>query len=428
MDSYSSRSIERTILLGFLSVLLAGAFLLYGAVPQLDPIDSLFTATSALCVTGLSVSDVGAFPFAGQVIVALLIQIGGLGVMAMVTLGYLLTGRAVNHYRRLLLTNTLGMNSQSGVVRMFKMILTLTFVTEFIGAAFLFWGFLGRHPWPQALWSAIFHSISAFCNAGFSLYSNSLEDFIGQPIVWTTIMGLIFIGGLGFMVCLDVYQRVRGQRYRLTTHSRLVIGASLALVFLGAMSFLLAQGSGFSVGEAFFLSVTARTAGFNLTPMAALHPLSVFTLLGLMFIGASPGSTGGGVKTTTVAVVALTAHAQVRDSNSITLGKTQIGPATLSLAVAALWYYGLSLFCGTWLLALVEHAPLMSVCFDVFSALGTVGLALSPTSAYSAAGKLVLCLLMFWGRVGLLTFFWSFTRGQKGAQRVTYPEASIPIG
>lgn len=428
MNAYSSRSIERTILLGFLSVLLAGALLLYGAVPNLSFIDALFTATSALCVTGLSVCDVGTFPFAGQFLVVLLIQIGGLGVMAMVTSGYLLTGRAVDHYRRLLLSSSLAMATQGGVVKLFKMILALTAIVEGCGALLLFFAFIKTVPWPMALWSAVFHSISAFCNAGFSLYSTSLESFRDQPLVWGTIAGLIFIGGLGFMVCLDVLKRLRGERRRLSTHSRLVLCTSAALVFAGAGAFMLAQGADYPFGEALFLSVSARTAGFNLTPMNLLHPLSVFTLLGLMFVGASPGSTGGGVKTTTVSVIALTAHAQVNDRPHVTLGKSEIDPGTLSMAVAALWYYGISLFFGTWLLALVEKTPLTSVCFDVFSALGTVGLALHPTSGYGVGGKLVLCLLMFWGRVGLLTFFWSYYNGQKRFSHVSYPQAQIPIG
>lgn len=402
----------------------------------ISPVDALFTATSAVCVTGLTVVGTDQLPLASQITIPILIQLGGLGVMTAVTASFLLTGRRVGHYQRLLFTSSIGLDSQAGAVRLVRWIIASVFIIEGIGACCLWILFCGELPPGHALWNAVFHSVSAFCNAGFSLFPDNLASWHGSGVVPVVIACLIVIGGMGFIVLLDVALRLLRRRKTLSAHSRMVLWTTAVLLAGGS---LLLWASSWSSGaswsanlkrlpEAMFMSVSARTAGFNIAPMTNVTSVGAFILCLLMLVGASPGSTGGGLKTTTVAVLAMTAIRETQGVRQVTVGRGGIPQSTINLSITLAVLYLSSIGTGIIVLGLVEPLPLKNIVFDAFSALGTVGLSLGDVGRYSPAGKLVLTLLMFWGRVGLLTFAYGLFRKSVSETGVTYPDASIPIG
>ena len=439
MKTYSSLKIEKTIILGFLSLIAAGTLLLWASnsrspVP-LTFLDALFTSTSAVCVTGLVVVDTGKnLTLVSQWVVLLLIQLGGLGVMTAASTTMILLGHKIRIRERILFTGGLGIDTPSGAVRLIYRILFITLMIQGIAVVPLFLVLRRSMEVPAALFHAAFHSVSAFCNAGFSTLPGGLEGFVNQYIFPGTIMILIVIGGLGFLVIGELWFYFT-ERIRLSPHAVLVLQVSAILVFAGTLLFSLSDRTiGLSplspplkIWNALFQSITARTAGFNTVPLRAVSSLGIFVLSILMIIGASPGSTGGGIKTTTAGVLFFSSLSEIQGRKAVYRNRT-IADNNIRRALAIAFLYLLTVLIGVVLLSLSEILPFKSLLFETISAMGTVGLSLGITSSLSAPGKLVIILLMFWGRVGILTFIFGMVSRDRTISKISYAETNIPVG
>jgi len=379
-------------------------------------VDSLFMATSAVCVTGLTVLDPGTqlTPF-GQVWLALFIQLGGLGILSLTTLAVARLGRA-----------SLSMEEASGAGpvplryvderALLRTVVAVTFTVEAVGAVFLWAAWQDRFGAVGALWPAAFHAVSAFCNAGFSLFSDSLISLRTSPLTLGVVAVLIVLGGVGFVVMEDLRARGLGRSPRLSVHTRLVLVATVGLLAVGAVHYaffewhheLAGLPTLHKVTNAAFMSVTARTAGFNTVDYARVTNPSLFMTVLLMLVGGSPGSTAGGLKTITVAVLLLALWGRVRGRTDVTAFGRSIPPETIAraagIAIGSLFLVGAMVF----LLMVTEasevgysdRAHLIDVVFEAHSAFGTVGLSTGATSTITPGGRLVLVVLMFAGRVG----------------------------
>ncbi len=429
----------RAVALSFAGVILVGTLLLTFPTATADGsgatfIDALFTATSATCVTGLIVQDTPTyFSFFGQIVILILIQIGGLGIMTYSTFLALILGRFTLGQRRMVQEM---MEEERNVLSMVLYIFKMTFLVELIGAAILFlrWIFYFKVP-SRALYYSVFHSISAFCNAGFALFSDSLSQFVADPVVNITIMALIILGGLGFIVVYEIANKARMPKKRMSTHTRLALSASAILILLGFFTIFFLEFDGAllrhtlpqKLWASLFQSVTPRTAGFNTIPIGTLSQVVLTVLIVLMFIGASPGSTGGGIKTTTLAILLLSLASTLRGKQDITVYRRTISSAvvqkTLALLVSALLVVG-----GFFVLLLaVEKRPFLPLLFETVSAFGTVGLSTGVTPALTAGGKMLVLLLMYVGRIGPLTLGLALAAGIGRAGSI-YPEARVMIG
>ncbi len=422
-------------------------------------LDAFFTATSALCVTGLVVRDTASTwsPF-GQVVILLLIQVGGLGVMTMSTLLAFLLGKRIFLQQRLLLQEALGSLDLGGVVRITRYIILTALTVEAAGALLLTLRFFlepATSP-GRALWLGIFHAVSAFNNAGFDLFGtrtvtrggitlteSSLMPFVGDAWVNLVVTGLIILGGLGYPVLADLVLLARagrrGRPHRLSLQTRMVLAVTGFLLVAGTLLiYLWERGNPATLGPlpegsrwlaAWFQAVTARTAGYNTVSVAALSQASAFFLIMLMFVGASPGGTGGGVKTTALGVIALAVRSVVRGERDIALGARRVRREALDRALAVT---ALALFWVTaviLVLASLEDEPLLPLAFEAMSAFGTVGLSLGVTPELSDAGKLLVALTMFLGRLGPVTLAAAIARRQAAAQPlVQLPEERVMIG
>lgn len=388
-------------------------------------------------MTGLIVVDTGTdLSPASQMIVLLLIQLGGIGVMTAATTFSLILGERIGLRQRMLFAGGFGMDTPSGVIKFLIKILLFTLILEAVGAIPLFIGFLKAGLTPfKAFCSAIFHSISAFCNAGFSLFSNNLEGFSQSFIVSGTIMVLIVIGGLGFPVLTELSAIRKRNGNRLSLHSKLVLTTTLILILFGLFLFTISEWNtafahlpgGWKIWNGLFASITPRTAGFDTVAPSTFSSAGLFVLVLLMIVGASPGSTGGGFKTTTLAILVLSAWNTLRRRPDVVLWSRRIPFRILqrTIAVSVLYLSGLGL--GILALSIIEPLPFRELLFEAASALGTVGLSLGITAQLSTGGKIVLILLMFWGRVGILTFIFGLLKGEFRGN-VSYPDADIPIG
>ncbi|MBE0644078.1 MAG: ATPase [Bacteroidetes bacterium] len=428
------------ILLGTLGLLLPRA-----TTGGIGFLDALFTSTSAVCVTGLIVVDTAsAFTPLGKVIITLLIQIGGLGLMTFTTFFTLFSGR-LSIKERVLMQDFLSRESLGEVRRTLWQIVSVTLIIEAIGAVLLYfsWDSAAFPSTREKVFSSIFHSVSAFCNAGFSLFSDNLAGPAAamNMQVNLTVAGLIILGGLGFITIVNVvsirpWARAQSRlSHRLTAHSRVVLISSAVLLAAGMLLFYLIEYNNTLAGlnwwekllASFFQSVTTRTAGFNTIDIGAMAVPSTLLFLVLMFIGASPGSTGGGVKTTTVSLVFLSAINHVRGKSSIEIGNRRILQSNVDRAAAALFFslvlVGLSVF----FVSFFEPFPLLDVVFECFSAMGTVGLSRGITFALSDPSKIVLILTMLIGRVGALTLMMALTR-RAALNRFDYPTEQIVVG
>ncbi|MDD2206521.1 MAG: potassium transporter TrkG [Aminobacterium sp.] len=439
MKTYSSLKVERTIVGGFLSLIVVGTFLIwsfnFAAGQPLSWVDSFFTATSALCVTGLSVVDTGKdLCLMSQGVVLALIQLGGLGVMTATTTLLLLLRQKIGIRQRLLFAGGLGLDTPAGAVRLLMRILKMTVIIEGIGMVPLFIAFVRDFPPLKALYLALFHSISAFCNAGFSPFSTSLEGYASTFWVPATIMALIVSGGAGFLVLSGIGRYVL-RRDTLSPHCKLVIKVTASLIGGGLLLFLISDWNGafkdlppvLKVWNALFQSVTPRTAGFDTIQTSRFSALGIFITCLLMIIGASPGSTGGGIKTTTFALLILSTFSEMKGRGRIVFANRNIPFDNVRRALSmTLLYVSTVLFCIV-LLSFTEELPFRALIFEAFSAMGTVGLSLGITSSLSSAGKIIMILLMFWGRVGILTFMYGMI-SRETRDNVNYATTNIPVG
>ncbi len=440
---------ERRIAILFLVTIAIGAVLLSlpisGAKGSIDPIDALFTATSAVCVTGLVVVDTGHdYSMFGQIVILILIQLGGIGVMTLASMLVLSIGARLPLQFRLGISGSLGETRTADYRVLLKAVLLTTFTAELIGAALMYVRFRTYFPDGEAVYYSIFHAISAFCNAGFSPFTNSLEGFRGDTPLLLIFAGLIILGGLGFVVIMELYHSLTGRKLALSLHSKICLVMTAILLVGGTIGFKIAEhehlfkssGQGLDLVNAFFQAVTCRTAGFNTIPQASLTELGILLSIILMFIGACPGSTGGGIKTTTFAIVALLVWRRFRGYRHISLFRRTIGADSYSraLAVFILAIFIIVIMFSLFMLAeekMLAHTLskgwFVDNLFEVVSAFGTVGLSLGITPRLHEAGKILLIILMFVGRIGLLTLAYSLARpGMRG--EIEYKEENIMVG
>lgn len=434
---------SRLLVLGFATVIFIGALLLTlpasvkDGVP-LSFIDALFEATSAVCVTGLVVVDTGTkLSTFGKVVIISLIQIGGLGFMTFATTIGILIGKKINLRERMLIQESLNQVSMEGMVRLAKYVVLVTFMIEGLGALILTISWLDDLGWPNALYYGLFHSISSFCNAGFDLFGEfrSLTGFVNDWVVNLVISTLIILGGIGFTVMADVYTK-RSIR-RLSLHTKLVLLVTVLLLTLGTLFIFILEYNNpktlqhltlsSKVLASYFQAVTPRTAGYNTLNLSDLRMASQFFMVILMFIGASPSSTGGGIKTSTFGTMVVAVVAMMRGKNEAELferriPKEQIYKA-LSVTMIALT---LVLFITT-ILSITEKSNFLYILFETVSAFGTVGLTLGLTTKLTVIGKILISFTMFAGRVGPLTI--AVAIGEKRQKALyLYPEEKIIVG
>ena len=429
------------IILGFAGVILLGALLLMlpisttgGNVTPFN--ETLFTATSAVCVTGLVVQDTGSYwSTFGQAVILALIQIGGLGVVTVAASFALLSGRRISLMQRSTMQDAISAPKVGGIVRLTRFILRGTFLIELLGALAVLPVFCRDYGW-RGVWMAIFHSISAFCNAGFDILGTesnrypSLTGYADSPVINITIMLLIVIGGIGFLTWDDFCtNKWNLKRYRL--QSKIILVTTTVLILLPALFFFLSDFAGFSMGKrilaSLFQSVTLRTAGFNTADLGAMNDSSKAIMILMMLIGGSPGSTAGGMKTTTIAVLILNAFATFgREPETEVFGRRFDNTVVKNAATIAILYFFL-FFTGGIAISQIEHVALSDCLFETASAVGTAGLTLGITTELGLVSHLILVVLMYLGRVGGLTLIYAAisVKIQSGAKR---PLDKITVG
>ena len=434
------------VLGGFALLILAGTLFLMLPIAshsgQVTPfLDALFTATSATCVTGLVVVDTAThWSVFGQVVILLLIQVGGMGVVTMAITLSLLAGRRIGFRQRFVMQESISAPQVGGIVRLTGFILRFTFTVELVAAALLATRFIPEFGPVQGVWYGLFHAVSAFCNAGFDLMGvrapfSSLVGYTGDWLVNLVIMLLIVAGGIGFFAWSDILQhRFHFRAYRLQTKLVLVTtGLLLVLpsVYLFLYEFNQSVWQDLTLGEriwaSLFQSVTTRTAGFNTVDLTLLHPVTILVMCLLMLVGGSPGSTAGGFKTTSLATVFLAVRAVYTKRDGVTTFGRRLPPDVLRSAVAIIVMYITLFLAGSMAITIMEGLPLSAVLFECASAIGTVGLTLGYTTQLGAASQLILVLLMYFGRVGGLTMIYALVSGRAPVPS-QLPQERITIG
>ncbi len=403
-------------------------------------IDALFTATSAVCVTGLVTVETGSFySIFGQSIVLILIQIGGLGLMTFTTLMFVVIGRRISLRDRMLIAEQFNQNQLSGAIKLVISIASLTGLIEFLGAVLLSIRFIPQFGLMKGIWFSVFHSISAFCNAGFDILGKgefqSIIAYVEDPLVTLTIGGLILFGGLGFTVIKDVWTKRRWKK--LTLHSKVVFATTAGLLVFGFICFALFEWKNPGTLQplslsgkllaSFFQSITPRTAGYATINFGMVEPETNLITTLLMFIGASPSSTGGGIKTTTIATVIFMLLFMIRTGNDPIIFNRRISRESMDKAVYIILIGVVVVSISTTLVLVAEPYSLHQVLFEVVSAFGTVGLTTGITPTLTSFSKAVLIITMFIGRVGGLSLLLSLFR-KYDTHNVQWPEENILIG
>ncbi|CAM4268076.1 TrkH family potassium uptake protein [Paenibacillus alkaliterrae] len=433
----------RILVSGFALIIFLGAFMLTmpfasATGERLPFIDALFTATSATCVTGLVVVDTGTyFSLWGQIILIVLIQLGGLGFMTMATLVALMLRKKITLRERLILQEAMNQSSMEGIVKLIRRVIIYSLTIEFIGAILLASRFMADMPLGKAVYFGIFHSISSFNNAGFDIFGDyrSLTLYVSDPVVNITAILLVVLGGLGFVVMSDLLEFRKNRK--LSLHSKVVltmtgalIGVGTLVIFIFEFSNHLTLGSldwGGKFLSSLFQGVMPRTAGYNSLDLTVLRQATQFFIILLMFIGASPGSTGGGIKTTTFAVLIGSVISMIRGREDIVLFRYRLGKDRIFKALTITLIAMALVVSVTMLLSMIENQPFIKLLFEATSAFGTVGLSLGVTPELSNAGKIIIALTMFAGRLGLLTLAYALgPRADKDLYR--HPEGKITIG
>ena len=409
------------ILLGFAVLILFGAILLMLPIASNEGVytpflKALFTSTSASCVTGLIVYDTAThWSLFGQAVILFLIQIGGLGVVVAVTSIILLSGKRIGYSQRNTLANSISINSQGGIMKMLLFLLKWTGIIELFFASLLATQFIPEFGVKRGLWYSIFHSVSAFCNAGFDLMGikepfSSLSDYVGNPLINISIMSLILLGGLGFVTWQDIAKN-KGNFHRYRLQSKIILSTTIFLVLLPALFYFFLEFREMPMESrilaSLFTAVTPRTAGFNTVDFSKFSDSGIFLQILLMLVGAAPGSTGGGMKMTTMTVLFLTSVAIFRNnSRTEAFGRTIPGEVIRNATTIAFMYISLCVLSGMFI-SLHEHLPLLTTCFETASAIATVGLTLGITPKLSPVSHMVLIFLMYIGRVGGLCLIYA---------------------
>jgi len=456
----SGKNPALTLIASFLVLIISGAGLLMlpkaSTNESLSPVDALFTSTSATCVTGLIVKNTGEdFSLMGKVVILTLIQLGGLGIVVFGAVIALLLGQALSLRESVAMQDLLSARTLSRIGNMIAFIFVGTIFIEAVGAVGIFgmWDDSVQHKW----FCSIFHSISAFCNAGFSLFGDSFERYHKSWGVFGVICPLIILGGLGFSVLYDLaniavdrtkrfFKKSLNKHYRFSMEApkrmrlqtKIVLSVSACLIVLGMLAILLFEryaGGDSSIAKtgilgALFQSITARTAGFNTANISAMSDSSKFVLILLMFIGGSPGSTAGGIKTVTLAVIIMTVIAALRKRSEVEMFRRSVRIVVVGRAITITLLFAVVLFAATLALSITENArpfTMSDIMFEAASALGTVGLTTGITPSLTAPGKLIIIAVMLIGRLGPLTLLAALTFNLKPVQ-YNYPDEAIIVG
>lgn len=445
MKWFKRMSYTRIIAISFALVIIIGSILLSlpiaSATKEATPyLDSLFTATSATCVTGLVLYDTCThWSLFGQIVILVLIQIGGLGFMSFMTLFSIFLQKKIGLHERMLLMQSSGSIRMSGIIQLIKRIFCGTFLLEGIGAVILSFCFYEEMGLKKGIYYGIFHSISAFCNAGFDLMGfrgeyTSFTAYENNPLVCFTLMALIIIGGLGFFVWSDILKfKFKINKYSL--HSKIVVYTTFFLLCAGWLGYYFTE---FNTNlyrlaypgkilSSLFMSVTTRTAGFNTMDMSALSESGSILTMILMFIGGSPGSTAGGIKTTTIAVLFLTVLAQMKQNDEVTVFKKRIENHAIRHAAAIFFVYLTSVLVAVILICSIDGLQIKEALFETISAIGTVGLSQGVTPGLSPFSRVVIMILMYGGRIGALSFLLVLGEKQPEAP-LSRPSEKVLIG
>ncbi|WP_404335307.1 TrkH family potassium uptake protein [Planococcus rifietoensis] len=422
----------------FLVAIFFGAILLYLPVSTTAPIsflDALFTATSATTVTGLAVVSTGNdFTLFGQTVIMVLMQIGGLGLMTFAVLIVMLLGKKIDLRGRILIQQSFNQYSLGGMIRLVRIILLFTFGIEAIAAAFLAVRWVPEYGWGFGLFTSAFHAVSAFNNAGFSLWDDSLSAYVGDPVVNIIITMLFITGGIGFTVLYDMWGAKEFRQ--LSLHSKIMLTGTLAvnlfaMLFLfvseyGNMETLGALPLGDKLWASYFQAVTPRTAGFNSIDIGSMETGSIVLISLLMFIGAGSASTGSGIKLTTFLVIILVTASYLNGKKEAVIFNRAIPSHLLERSLAIVFISMTAVFTGILILSYTENAPFEWIVFEAFSAFGTVGLSMGLTGELSVLGKIIIMMLMFIGRVGPVTLAFALARQHK--EPIRHPKGDIFTG
>lgn len=446
-----SLSTTQIILMSFVITILVGSFLL--ALPisaatgkPVSYIDALFTATTSTCVTGLvTLPTVTTWSFFGQIVILGLIQIGGLGVITVMSGVMIMLNRRMGIEDRLLIQDAFNLNTMSGLVRFVKKVLYGTFFVEGLGALFYMTVFIPDFG-IKGIWISIFNSVSAFCNAGIDIFAqNSLCSYATNPIVNFVTSALIILGGIGFIVWWDVLRVFKKKKFglkniikSLTFHSKIAIVATFFLIISGAVLFFLFEynnpetiGNMSFFGKiqaSFFQSVTTRTAGFFTIPQENLTNASSIVSVLLMIIGGSPVGTAGGIKTVTIIVLLVSSSATIKNKNNVTLFNRTISVQSIKKAIAVVTFFTIIMFTSVTLLSLTTNAPMLDLLYESASAAATVGLSRNLTASLNDIGKLIIIITMYLGRVGPITLAIALGSKTTAQNIITEPTEEICIG
>lgn len=438
-------TIPQQIAFGFFACIFVGAILLSLPISSnsgemTNFLDALFTATSAICVTGqVTLNTAEHWSYFGKTVIITLIQIGGLGFMSIIVLVFVFMGKRLTLKQRLLVREAVNTDNLKDAQYIVRYIIKFSLSVQALGAIILSFDFIPRLGIAKGIYFSIFHSISAFCNAGFDLFGNSLESFTQNPLVMLTIAFLIIFGGLGFIVWRDVLHFKKNRNLLLHTRLTLITTGSILLISFVLLSFSEIKNGTFSelslpmqLMNTFFMAVTPRTAGYANVNYANVSLLGIFITIILMFIGASSGSTGGGIKVTTFATVILYIKAKLSDED-VRYGHRSISKEKVSKSILIMFIGLAMVIVASVLLLITETIPagfgIEYVLVEVFSCFGTVGLTMGLTPHLTSIGKIILIVLMFAGRIGLLTFFISFgAHPEERKPLISYPEENILVG
>ncbi len=420
-------SAPQIVVLGFAGLILLGAILLMLPISSASGeatsfVDAFFTSTTSVCVTGLIVQNTGSYwSDFGHIIILLLIQIGGLGVITVAASFTLVTGRKIGLFQRGTMQEAVASPKLGGVVRLTGFLLRTTLMIELLGTIALAPTLIGTYGWGRGIWMSVFTSVSAFCNAGIDLFGKfvpycSVTGFVDNPAVNIALMALIILGGLGFLTWDDIRTHgIHFRRYRM--QSKVILLTSLILIVVPAVGFFFLEFAEMPLGKriwaSLFQSVTTRTAGFNTVDLQQMSEPGILTMIGLMLVGGSPGSTAGGMKTTTLAVLVGCAYAVFRKRESTQFFGRRIAQEVVSTALAIFFMYVVLSVGGAVALSYIEDLPILTCLFETTSAVATVGLSLGITPTLHTASKWIIIVLMYVGRVGGLTLIYAVLSGAK---------------
>ncbi|WP_338113868.1 TrkH family potassium uptake protein [Paenibacillus aquistagni] len=432
---------SRVLATGFLSLIVIGMLLLKLPIAvhdgiELSWIDALFTSTTALCVTGLTVVDTQlTFTLFGEIVIITMVQIGGIGFMTVATMFYLMIGKRISLRERLILQESMNTNSMEGIVRTIRRVIYFVAIIQLTAAALLTVHWLPEMPVKKAIYYGLFHSVSLFNNGGFDLFGNSFQAYADDTLFNFIAFFLVISGGLGFIVLAELYDYRRTRK--LSLHSKVVLSMTGILIAVGTFCIFIfeytnpntMQPLSFTgkVYASVFQSISSRSSGTSTVEIAELRQVTQFFMIILMFIGGSPGSAGGGIKTTTFAILICAVITMLRGQEDAVLFRTRLSKDQILKALTIIFLALIMVLSVSMLLAMTEDQPFLNILFDTTSAVATVGLTMGMTAELSDFGKLVFCLAMFIGRVGPLTLAYAMNkRNAKG--RFRYPEGKIMIG